>query len=140
MSKKAGISRGNKKNPRAIKLITKAMKYCFLLIVIFSLQGCNRKTLSPGIYLNTKYYTDAPINILSLTKEKFFSMNYPNVIGEKILGIWEVNGDTLILHIKSELKNNYQDTLSKTGDIKNKYLIKNGQLYSASNGWVLKRK
>ena len=93
-----------------------------------------------GKYYNTKYYIDAPINTLSLDEGQTFSLMYPNVIGEKELGVWEIKNDTLILHVKFDLVNNFQDTLFKNDNSIYKFLIKRKSLYSTTNMWVLKRK
>jgi hypothetical protein len=115
------------------------MKPSLILLVLVFQISCNNRILPSGQYYNTKYLIDAPINILSIEQDQRFSLIYPNVIGEKVLGVWEIKNDTLLLHVKSELTNSFQDTLVKYDNLTYKYLIKGKGLYSTNNKLVLKR-
>ncbi|MBV8252911.1 MAG: hypothetical protein JO154_09930 [Chitinophaga sp.] len=113
------------------------MAVALLLLVLIT--GCNEKVELPGKYLNTKYYMDAPMNILSISRDGKYSMVYPSVLGEKQLGEWVLKYDTLVLWAQLELVNNFKDTIVRTDTSIAMFRVKGKKLRSLSNNWVLKR-
>lgn len=115
------------------------MKDNLIILLILLQAGCTTKVHIQGTYYNTKSYIDAPINVLALEKGWQFSLIYPNVIGEKQIGTWVINEDTLVLTVRYVLKDNFKDTLISNPNSTYSYLIRRKTLRSLNNNWILKK-